>query len=89
LDVNQCVSTCPSNMYANAVKFLCELCSNTCLTCSGHSSNCLTCNAGLVLLNGSCIDSCGSGKFNFNNSCTGCASSCFQCTNSAGNCTAC
>ena len=46
LDINQCVSVCPSGSYTIIAKKICDACNIEYLTCSGAAiSNCLTCIA--------------------------------------------
>jgi proprotein convertase subtilisin/kexin type 5 len=50
-----CVDNCPSHMYTDMDLRLCELCPETCLTCSGPlSSNCRSCKDGFFLSSGVC-----------------------------------
>jgi proprotein convertase subtilisin/kexin type 5 len=56
----------------------CELCPNSCLTCS-NSTNCLTCIDPLVLLNNQCVDKCPDGYYLYNQQCLKCHPICENC----------
>ena len=99
--LQSCVSSCNEGTFAS--NGLCMVCSFTCATCVGSSTNCLTCPTGLLLFNNTCVNSC-PGIFNGNvcsfscppgnynvslTSCAACASTCLTCIGSATNCTSC
>ena len=48
-----CLSECPSGYYLSIASGLqsCEVCQLPCLTCSGYSTYCLTCNTSSILIN--------------------------------------
>jgi proprotein convertase subtilisin/kexin type 5 len=56
----------------------CELCPDSCLTCS-NLKNCLTCIDQLVLLNNQCVEECPDGYYLYNRECLKCHPICNNC----------
>lgn len=83
-----CVSVCPTGYYGSVD--VCVPCSSLCLTCSGTSTYCESCNTTLyVLHNNTCISTCPTGYFNSSGTCFTCDVSCLTCQNSATYCLTC
>lgn len=86
-----CVSSCPSNSFANSAS-LCIGCPEQCLTCVS-ALNCITCKTGFFLIGSVCTRSCPSATYpalqNSTNTasspsystCLPCAASCQRCKN--------
>ncbi|XP_048220046.1 extracellular matrix organizing protein FRAS1 isoform X2 [Perognathus longimembris pacificus] len=74
-----CLSHCKARFYLESTG-LCEPCHQSCLMCSGKSSqNCTVCQSSHVLLDGLCFSQCPEGYFNQEGSCTECHPTCRQC----------
>ncbi|KAM4854655.1 extracellular matrix organizing protein FRAS1 [Thomomys bottae] len=74
-----CLSQCKARFYLESTG-LCEPCHQSCLMCSGKSSqNCTVCQSSRVLLDGFCLSQCPEGYFNQESSCTECHPTCRQC----------
>ncbi|XP_042534078.1 extracellular matrix organizing protein FRAS1 [Dipodomys spectabilis] len=75
-----CLSHCKAQFYPESTG-LCEPCHQSCLLCSGKSSqNCTVCQSSHALLDGLCLSQCPKGYFNQEGSCTECHPTCRQCT---------
>merc|ERR1712137_582447 len=76
-----CVSECPLGTFVDASS-VCQVCDNTCLTCSGPSATeCLSCESPLQILNGECTSECFTTQF-FDEElelCVDCDGSCRTC----------
>lgn len=69
----------------------CKSCSSSlsnCKTCSNLTS-CTGCDNGYFLYKNNCVQSCGDGTYEKNNSCYDCSYPCKNCTESSKNCTSC
>lgn len=84
----QCTNQCPygtANDTNNSLGFGvgCRCNTSVCSTCTGTVNSCITCQTGLVLLNASCLSSCGSGYYLSSGTCYPCANGCSSCTSSS------
>lgn len=82
-----------TNVYFSTAEYYsdghCKLCHSTCETCQGGTeSSCLTCAPPLLLQNGSCVATCGTGAYQEAGICAPCLHACTACV-SRLNCTAC
>jgi hypothetical protein len=83
---NICTQNCPTGTAKlNSTTCTCNF--TVCATCVLTINTCLTCQTGLVLLNSSCLSSCGNGYYNSSNTCVACVTNCQTC--SAGGCSVC
>jgi hypothetical protein len=64
-------------------------CDSSCATCSNTPQFCLTCSSSSVALNGTCVNSCPTGFFTNNGTCSACHPDCATCSGSATNCASC
>ncbi|KAL4471652.1 hypothetical protein ABPG74_008545 [Tetrahymena malaccensis] len=77
--------------------YVCQSCSQSCLTCSKTTDNCTSCFSGLYLKTSTspqtCVDqnSCGLGYYGDKSSlkCQTCDASCYSCSGTSTNCTSC
>jgi proprotein convertase subtilisin/kexin type 5 len=83
------MNPCPAGF--TGISGICQACTNSCKTCSGATSICLTCVNGTYFQNGSCVISCGTNMFidYVAQTCIGCTSPCNTCVNSTTTCTSC
>ena len=73
-----------------AVGVFCTICSNSCKTCSGSTTTCVSCNSGTYLYNGTCVSSCPPLiTVTIGSACIECMSNCQTCSGSYDNCTLC
>ena len=81
-------SACIQHYFLSANQ--CSICDASCLTCGGSlNTNCLSCNPGIYLYQGSCFASCPTGSYQFSSTtCANCPLSCSSCS-SLSNCAAC
>lgn len=87
-----CSVNCPLGFIG--LNKICQPCTNSCASCSGSTSNCLTCVSGTYLYNSStpsCSSTCPTNLYpnNLTQTCTGCTSPCTFCSGFASNCTSC
>lgn len=87
-----CDTVCPSGQYmgSGADDNRCLLCATTCLTCTGSSTNCVTCNPGELLHQDApgtwtCVTSCPTGYYqdSINAVCNKCPVGCASCIGGA------
>jgi proprotein convertase subtilisin/kexin type 5 len=75
--VSTCVSPCPNTTITTinptSLYYSCESCNGDCLTCSISITFCLSCKAGFVLNNNTCVLTCPPNKFLINGACRDCA----------------
>ena len=83
---NICTQNCPTGTAKeNSTSCTCNF--TVCATCVLTINTCLTCSPGLVLLNSSCLSTCGTGYYNSSGTCLACVSNCDTCSSSG--CSAC
>lgn len=75
---------CKDGTFQSLAQESCASCHPYCLKCIGPSSNdCLSCSAGYILDQYSCLSKCPDGKFNNNGTCFLCNSACLTCTDTS------
>lgn len=90
----KCLTYCPSGYYASVNIGVCDLCDQSCLTCSSVSFNCTSCPKNNpnteYLYNYACVASCPTGYYNSNYVCYQCFQGCSSCNGSGkDNCQSC
>ena len=62
-----CVSECDEGFYGNQVRYVCEPCSNDCVTCADglYPNRCLTCMGTAKIYNNRCISQCPNNTLTF------------------------
>ncbi len=75
--ISTCVSTCPNTTIttidSTSLFYTCSNCGGDCLTCSISITFCLTCKAGFVLNNNTCVLTCPTNKYLISGACRDCA----------------
>jgi hypothetical protein len=82
----KCVTSCPDGKYALAGR--CQNCESPCTTCKNSSRSCVTCKSGFAFLMSSCLKTCPSGYFIYNQKVC-CPTECLSCDEKTGACIEC
>jgi proprotein convertase subtilisin/kexin type 5 len=61
----------------------CQPCSVNCQTCLNSSNNCLSCPTGLLLVSGTCVETCPPATITQNGVCLNCPPLCLQCSSTS------
>ena len=76
---NECIDKPENYFISNTITGVISECDSNCKTCSESSTNCLSCNDGLYLQEGNCVESCLSNYYIDGTNCFKCHDNCLTC----------